>query len=1005
MTLTNIYRAKDCDTNMATYAKRAVEALIPRNITCLGDKPTQTFKWPPVCAERLPRRCRAGQTPTGRRVALCSVGSGGTMAQLIGRGGELRRALDVLRETAERGDGAVLIVTGEAGIGKTAMLGAIAEQAAGLGYTVGVGKADEIGQIAPGAPLLVALRSGLRPLLSADEFAGLAPWHSQPLWLVDRIADLLDEHAQTAPILLAVDDYQWADPLSRFALQVLSGRMAGLPVVWLLTSRGDARDVASAFSAAVSPAEGIVPVHAISLRPLSDDDIDAIATTILGRVPGAETRQRLRGAGGNPFLAVEYVGGLASTDSRALAAATVPVDTPAPPTLVAAVRGRLLGISRPAQTLVQLVALWGRPVHIADVRAVLAGSSHDAFADRVAEGVRADLLVERGPDLTIRHDLLRESIDAGTPAAVRTDLHRRIAERLLAVGYGALAAAPHIRASASIGDERAVTVLRAAAAECMPMLPEAAANLMGAAFALLPPGHPWWLDVGAEYAEVLSQSGHGSDVVAVVDTLLTEHGDLDVRARLQVTAARALWLAGLPAQILVRVDSTLSAGHVSPVLHTRLSGFRALAGTRLGTAQSASAAAGRVLAEARRLADRPAERVALQALGEVARNELRHQDALTHFRALRQTATDQYLAQETAALRLLDRFDEAQAVIDATSRTAEQDGHAVAPSLVEAQMWQDFMLGRFDDADVGARTLVRLSDELGAATYRLETSMVLILTAILRGDTAFAWARLEEAERDERSDSAVRTPRLMLIRSLLAALAGDPSQGVAIVRPVMAVASSTRSYWPRLPEWMRVHAGIAIAAGDSEFARETVGRAAVAAERNPGVASLDGLALQVRGLVDGDLEVLAKAVERLERSPRVMLRASALADYGSLLLARGERTLGIDALVSASAAYAGLGAAAQSAAVARTLRTAGVAVTPPALARRPDHGWAALTGAEMAVTEMIIAGHTNRGAARALGISPNTVATHLRSIFTKLDVRSRVQLSNAWHVRPPHLNG
>ncbi len=932
------------------------------------------------------------------------AGAGGTMAQLRGRAPDIARALAVLRETADRGDGAALVVTGEAGIGKTAFLDAVAEEAVTLGYAVGVGKAEEIGQIAPGVPLLVALRSGARPLLSAAEFAGLAPLHSQPLWLVDRIADILDEHARTVPILIVVDDYQWTDPLSRFAVQVLAGRTAGLPVIWVLATRGDGRDPIAAVSSGLAPAGE--RVHVIALGPLADDDIDAIAATVLGRPLDAAAQRRLRGAGGNPFLAVEYAAGLAPTVTAALSAVVPdahlvpgaePIVTMAPATLVAAVRARLLRLDPSARALVELVAVWGGPVDVSDAGALLAGGSPDALGGWAADGVRAGLLTERGTTLTIRHDLLRESTYAGTPAAVRIDLHRRIADHLLARGDGALAAAPHIRASAGIGDERAVTVLRAAAAECLPMLPEPAANLMGAAFALLPPGHPWWLEVGAEYADVLSLSEHAGDVVGVVDTLLRQPGDLDLRARLQVIAARALWLAGLPAEILARVESTLSVDGLSPVAQTRLAGFRALANTRLGTAQAADAAASRVLTEARRLADQPAERVARQALGEVARNELRHEDALTHFRALRQSGADHYLAQETAALRLLDRFDEAQSVIDATGRAAEERGYAIAPSLVEAQMWQDFMLGRFD---VGARTLARLSDELGAATYRLETSMVLILTAIQRGDMAFAQAHLAEAERDERSERAVRTPRLMLIRSLLAALAGDPGRAVAIVRPVMTVASSTRSYWPRLPEWMRVHAGIAIAAGDDVFAEETVARAALAAERNPGVASLDGLALQVRGLVEGDAGMLGAAVGRLERSPRVMLLASALADHGSLLLDRGDRELGVDALVRASGAYAGLGAAAQAAAVARTLRRAGVTVAQPAQTRRPDHGWAALTGAEMAVTEMIIAGHTNRGAARALGISPNTVATHLRSIFAKLDVRSRVQLSNAWHARP-----
>jgi hypothetical protein len=69
----------------------------------------------------------------------------------------------VLRQAAQRGDGAVVLVTGEAGIRKTAFMQAVAEDALRRGFAVGIGKAEEIGQIAPGAPLLIALRSGAVP--------------------------------------------------------------------------------------------------------------------------------------------------------------------------------------------------------------------------------------------------------------------------------------------------------------------------------------------------------------------------------------------------------------------------------------------------------------------------------------------------------------------------------------------------------------------------------------------------------------------------------------------------------------------------------------------------------------------------------------------------------------------------------------------------------------------------------------------------------------------------
>ena len=129
-----------------------------------------------------------------------------------------------------------------------------------------------------------------------------------------------------------------------------------------------------------------------------------------------------------------------------------------------------------------------------------------------------------------------------------------------------------------------------------------------------------------------------------------------------------------------------------------------------------------------------------------------------------------------------------------------------------------------------------------------------------------------------------------------------------------------------------------------------------------------------------------------------MLLASARADYGSVLLDHGDHDAGVVALERALSAYDTHGAAGPAASVARKLQAAGVSTSPP-VPPRPSKGWAALTAAELAVAELISSGHTNRLAARALGISPNTVSTHLRSIFAKLDVRSRVQLANSWNSR------
>jgi hypothetical protein len=150
---------------------------------------------------------------------------------LRGRDGELAAVATLLRRAGAGRHGAVICMRGEPGIGKTAQLQAAARQAADAGFAVGFGKAEELDQIAAGAPLLVALRSGTSPLLDDDSFAGLAPLHHQPLWLVDRVASVLAERSARTPLLIVIDDAQWADPVTRFALDTLPGRLAECPVV------------------------------------------------------------------------------------------------------------------------------------------------------------------------------------------------------------------------------------------------------------------------------------------------------------------------------------------------------------------------------------------------------------------------------------------------------------------------------------------------------------------------------------------------------------------------------------------------------------------------------------------------------------------------------------------------------------------------------------------------------------------------------------------------------
>jgi DNA-binding CsgD family transcriptional regulator len=231
----------------------------------------------------------------------------------------------------------------------------------------------------------------------------------------------------------------------------------------------------------------------------------------------------------------------------------------------------------------------------------------------------------------------------------------------------------------------------------------------------------------------------------------------------------------------------------------------------------------------------------------------------------------------------------------------------------------------------------------------------------------------------------------------LKASTGDYGGSLAILGPLLDKAGDFEDPWPWSPPWMRILARIGLDAGDRKFASKAGDIADLVAQRNPGVPTLDGTTLHIRGSLADDPEVLADAVRVLRESPRPLLLADALKDLGSTLLTKDRTDEGVDALAEAAEIYQRVGALSGSRAVSKILRAQGVrGIRINAPAPRPPTGWAALTPTELRVVDLISAGHSNRSAAAELGVSPNTINTHLRSVFRKLDVKSRVQLTNAY---------
>jgi len=143
-----------------------------------------------------------------------------------------------------------------------------------------------------------------------------------------------------------------------------------------------------------------------------------------------------------------------------------------------------------------------------------------------------------------------------------------------------------------------------------------------------------------------------------------------------------------------------------------------------------------------------------------------------------------------------------------------------------------------------------------------------------------------------------------------------------------------------------------------------------------------------------DMEQLAAAVEIVRTAQRPLLLAQAEERYGRAALEAGDRKTGVPALERALDSLTALGATAPAGRIQAVLQAAGErrrrwTAVPP----RAQQGWEALTPMERRVALLVAEGHTNRSAAEELVVSASTVGTHLRAVFGKLGVNSRVQLT------------
>ncbi|MEI8408548.1 MULTISPECIES: ATP-binding protein [unclassified Kribbella] len=344
---------------------------------------------------------------------------------MVGRARPLAE-LDSLLVAAVEGRGRSAVVLGEPGMGKTTLAEALADRAQEAGVTVAWGwcSAAEMPPFWPWRTILRDLAPQHR--LAADQAADSSPDGLGVLRgdagararLFVSVLDTLQKVSDEGPIVLILEDLQWADSASLLLLRTVIDALPGLQVLLVATCRDEPLESGDEVLAAVRDLP--TAVQRIRLDGLDVDEVAEVVTRVLGDTATNELATMVhRRTGGNPFFVREV--------SRLLAVR--PATTGVPDGVREVLARRIARVSQDCQRILEVAAVAGDDVEVSLVMAV---ADNPAVLDLLEEAAAARLLA--GPPVDGRiwfaHALVREVLDASLGTARRAALHRSLAEQL-----------------------------------------------------------------------------------------------------------------------------------------------------------------------------------------------------------------------------------------------------------------------------------------------------------------------------------------------------------------------------------------------------------------------------------------------------------------------------------------------------------------------------------------------------------------------------------------------
>ena len=903
--------------------------------------------------------------------------------QLLGRQRE-RDVLDRVLKAARDGQGGVLAVYGEAGVGKTALLEYTIETGGDFQIVRTIGVEGEM-ELAFAAlqqlcsPSLDFIEHLPAPQRDALEVAlGLSSGRAPNPFLVGlAVLNLLSEAAEQQSLLCVVDDAQWLDSASARVLAFVARRLLAERIAMVFAAR--------------EPIEALRGFAEVRVAPLGDRDARALLDSVLPARLDERVLQRIVAeTRGNPLALLELTRGL--TPAQLAGGFGLPGAVPVSARIQQSFERRLARLPRDPRRLLLLAA--AEPT--GDPALVWRAAELLGIPESASDVVESEDLLVLGPQVAFRHPLVRSAVYAAAEPNERREIHRALADATDPELDPDRRAWHRAQATSAPDEEVAAELVRSAArAEARGGVAAVAAFLERAA-ALTPESTQRAQRLLAA-AAAMRDAGHLDAALGLLDRV--EAGALDALGQARVDLLRA--------QIALEQRRGDEAGRLFLSAASRLEPLE----PELARETYLEALGGAMASDVEVVGGLPAVAAAARA-GPPGAVPPRTVDVVLDAFAIR--LTDGYAAAAPTLALALEHLLELDLAGDGAGRWLSLSG-ARDSNIVALELW--------DDAAVHllAARQVQAARDMGALVHLEFALSFLARSHMLAGELSAAELSIDEARSIA---EATGNPPLVSAPMILAAWRGDHAQASELIDDTSDEAAR-RGWTSNNYARSVLYNGL----GRHDAARDAAWEAMQPDPIGYGPWLVPELAEAASRTVDR--EVLEWVLEWLSQRTRVVssgwasgveARVSALLTEGEaaerlyvesiaqlsntrvrLELARTHLLYGewlrrerrrIDArkqLRIAIDAFTSMGAEAFARRAERELLATG----EHARKRTVETG-GQLTPQEAQISSLVAEGQTNREVAAQLFISPSTVEYHLRKVFRKLGVKTRVELANAW---------